>query len=96
MSTTTDFIAELVRAANEVHLLAPAERRRLLERAAAVIAAQRELLELRDKVVPPSRGVVSDLDAMKQHAREGADVVVRSVLLLCAEEIRRLRILARE
>jgi len=71
MSTTTDFIAELVRAANEVHLLSPAERRRLLERAAAVIAAQREILDLRDKVVPPIRGVVSDLDAMKQHAREG-------------------------
>lgn len=96
MTTTTDFIAELVRAANEVHLLGPAERRRLIERAAATIAAQRELLDLHDKVVPLSRGVVSDLEGMKQHAPEGPDVVVGSVLLLCAEEIRRLRILARD
>tara|TARA_R110002020_G_scaffold170523_2_gene360271 strand:- start:658 stop:858 length:201 start_codon:yes stop_codon:yes gene_type:complete len=65
-------------------------------RAAATIAAQRELLELKDKVVPLCHGVVSDLDAMRRHAGEGPDVVVGAVLLQCAEEIRRLRILARE
>jgi hypothetical protein len=96
MSTTTDFIAELIRAANEVHLLAPLERKRLVDRAAATIAAQRELLEFRDKVVPLSHGVVSDLENMRRHTAEGPDVVVASVLSLCAEEIRRLRILAGE
>lgn len=58
-----------------------------MSRGRGIGTAQR--LVLRDKVVPLSRGVVSDLTAMKQHAPEGP------VLLACAEEIRRLRILAR-
>jgi hypothetical protein len=37
MSATTDFIAELVRAANEVHKLSYFEKRRLLERAITTI-----------------------------------------------------------
>ena len=47
MSATTDFIAELIRAANEIYLLTPLERVRLIERAVATIQAQRELLAMR-------------------------------------------------
>ncbi|WP_105435672.1 hypothetical protein [Neorhizobium tomejilense] len=42
MSSTTDFIAELVRAANEVEKLNPAEARRLLNRAVNTIRYMRE------------------------------------------------------
>ena len=96
MCNTTSFVAELVRAANEVHLLTLGERRRLIERAAATIAAQRKLLEVRRNVAPLSRGMVADLDTMMRDAPEGPDALVALTLLLCAEEIRRLRILAGE
>ncbi|HEV7437273.1 MAG TPA: hypothetical protein VGO22_20770 [Pseudorhizobium sp.] len=44
MSSTTDFISELVRAANEAEKLQAYETRRLLERAVATIRAMRETI----------------------------------------------------
>lgn len=48
MSSTTDFIAELFRAANQIETLTSFERVRLTERAAATIQAQRDLLAHRE------------------------------------------------
>ncbi|MBB4351814.1 hypothetical protein [Aliirhizobium cellulosilyticum] len=52
MSQTTDFVAELIYAANTIDDVMPFERRRLLERSMAIVAAQRELLERRGNIVP--------------------------------------------
>ena len=68
MSTTTDFIAELIRAANEIHTLTSVERVRLIERAAATIQAQRDLLTMRERIIPLSRDVTADLGKLKQEA----------------------------
>ncbi|WP_281978559.1 hypothetical protein [Pseudorhizobium flavum] len=93
MSTTTDFIAELIRAANEIDALTPSERVRLIERAAATIQAQRDLLAMRERVVPLSFDVTANLDEMKHLAPELPELLSAVVMLKCADEIRRLRIL---
>lgn len=93
MSTTTDFTAELIRAANEIYSLTPLERIRLIERAAATIQAQRDLLAVRERVVPLSFDITSDLEDMKKGAPELPEVLSAVVMLKCADEIRRLRIL---
>lgn len=54
MSTTTEFIAELVRAANEVHKLQAREKRRLLERAIITIR------DMREEIGIPSSGTAAD------------------------------------
>ena len=93
MSTTTDFIAELIRAANEIHTLTSVERVRLIERAAATIQAQRDLLTMRERIIPLSRDVTADLGKLKQEAPNLPELLSAVVMLKCADEIRRLRIL---
>jgi hypothetical protein len=93
MSTTTNFISELIRAANEIHTLTAIERTRLIERAAATIQAQRDMLAMRDRVVPLSFDVTADLGKLKQEASGLPEVLSAVVMLKCADEIRRLRIL---
>lgn len=93
MSSTTDFIAELIRAANEIHLLAPVECLRLIERAAATMQAQRDLLATRERVVPLSFDVTADLERLKQEASNLPEVLSAVVMLKRADEIRRLHIL---
>lgn len=93
MSTTTEFIAELIRAANEIDALTPFERVRLIERAAATIQAQRDLLAMRERVVPLTFDVTANLDEMKHLAPELPELLSAVVMLKCADEIRRLRIL---
>lgn len=92
MSSTTDFIAELVRAANEVEKLGGKEIRRLLDRSVAVI------LEMREKIgIPPSKttsNAVIDLQATEFPLMRGAATVeeVRAALLDAAGMIRDLHI----
>lgn len=93
MSSTTDFTAELFRAANQIETLTPSERVRLIERAAATIQAQRDILATRERVVPISFGVTADLKWMKAQAPTMPEVLSAVVMLKCADEIRRLRIL---
>lgn len=95
MSQTTDFTAELFEAANRVDAVSPFERRRLIERAAAVIAAQRELLRLRGNLVPLEPDFLKEMGKLAEMAggRNGVDVLISTGFLMLAEEIRRLRIL---
>lgn len=93
MSSTTDFIAELIRAANEIHSVTPVESLRLIERAAAAIQAQRDLLAIGGRVVPLSFDVTADLEKLKRAAPILPEVLSAVVMLKCADEIRRLRIL---
>lgn len=95
MSQTTDFTAELFKAANRLDVVSPFERRRLIERAVAVIAAQRELLKLRGDIVPIEPDFLKEMGKLAEMAGgdNGVDVLISAGLLILAEEIRRLRIL---
>ena len=66
---------------------------RMIERAAATIQAQRDLLAMRERLVPLSVDMTADLEKMKAHAPELPEVLSALVMLKCADEIRRLRIL---
>jgi hypothetical protein len=91
MSTTTDFIFELFRAANEVGRLDNFQRRRLLDRAVSTIR------EGRDEVgIPPSNAAldaVIDLQTMAASIDRRSDDDVRAALLDAADMIRDLKIL---
>jgi len=90
MTATTDFIAELVRAANEVAKLQPMERGRLLKRAIATIR------NMRDIVGFPTSGSAADsliaMAALAGSAGSMPDADVRAALLEAAGMIRDLRI----
>ncbi|OCJ15292.1 hypothetical protein A6U87_24380 [Rhizobium sp. AC44/96] len=96
MTQTTDFITELIVAANQISAVTPFERRRLLERAVATTKALRELLLLSKKVVPISAGLQRDIEGMVCEAETAPEVLMAAVLLMAADEIRQLRILAHE
>jgi hypothetical protein len=90
MTATTDFIAELVRAANEVEKLPPVERGRLLQRAIATIR------DMRDVVGFPVSGSAADsliaMGALAGSVGNRPDADVRAGLLEAAGMIRDLRI----
>ncbi|CAN7632523.1 hypothetical protein [Pararhizobium sp. LjRoot238] len=90
MTATTDFIAELVRAANEVAKLPPMERGRLLKRAIATIR------NMRDIVGFPTCGSAADslkaIGALAGSTGSRPDADVRAALLEAAGMIRDLRI----
>ncbi|CAN7504638.1 hypothetical protein [Pararhizobium sp. LjRoot238] len=90
MTATTDFIAELFRAANEVGKLTVDEKRRLMKR------GMRTIRELRlETGIRPSRTgrdalLAIQIDALQTEAR--SDDEIRAVLLDLADMIRTLKI----
>lgn len=97
MSQTTDFISELIYAANTIADVTPFERRRLLERGMAIAAAQRELLELRGDIVPLQPGFMQDMAKLAETAgrENGIEILIGAGMLMLANEIRRLRLLSK-
>ncbi|WP_455271200.1 hypothetical protein [Rhizobium herbae] len=90
MSDTTDFIAELIRAANEVGKLGAYEKRRLLERAVATIS------EGRNRVgIPPSKtaaDAVIDLQTLAASIDSSSDDEAKAGLLDAVDMIRTIKI----
>jgi hypothetical protein len=97
VSQTTDFISELIYAANTIADVTPFERRRLLERGMAIAAAQRELLELRGDIVPLQPGFMQDMAKLAETAgrENGIEILIGAGMLMLANEIRRLRLLSK-
>ncbi|TCL63273.1 hypothetical protein [Rhizobium sp. BK251] len=96
MTRTTDFVAELIRAANEIDKLTPLECHRLLDRAASTKWALRDLLDATGKVVPIERGIGREQPQLSAMLHNIPDEIVAHALLHAADEIRRLRILVHE
>jgi hypothetical protein len=92
MSSTTDFIAELVRAGNDVDKLQPKEIRRLLDRAATTIQDLRE--QIHRWPSPNVRDAVSGLEGAAVAAGSGnsADEDAKAALLDAATMIRDLHV----
>jgi hypothetical protein len=86
LSTTTDFIAELVRAANEVDKLATLEKGRLLQRSTVIIRDGRN-----EVGIPPADGVI-DLQTVAASIDRRSDDEVKAALLDAADMIRTLKI----
>jgi hypothetical protein len=92
LSSTNDFIAELVRAANEVEKLSEFERQRLLARAVTAIRDMRETIGIPSALVHADK--IIDLQVMV--AAIGAEAKtseeVRAAILASAAMIRDLHI----
>lgn len=97
MSQTTDFVAELIYAANTIDDVTPFERRRLLERGMAIVAAQRELLEMRGNIVPLQPDFMQAMAKLAEIAGRdnGIEILIAVGMLNLADEIRRLRVLCK-
>ena len=90
MSTTTDFIAELFRAGNEVVKLNAFEKRRLLERAVTTIYELRGQKKISG--AEAGHDVATEIDLVAKQVNTMPDAVVSVTLLEAAEVIRTLRI----
>ncbi|WP_085043874.1 hypothetical protein [Ensifer aridi] len=91
MSLTTDFIAELIRAANEADKLTPFEVKRLLNRSVATIRDMREQTGIRGN--HRAKDVVIDLQVAAARAESLSSAEIRDALLDAADIIRTLKIL---
>ncbi len=90
MNSATDFISELIRAANEIRKLTALERGRLLQRSIVMIR------DGRDQVgIPPSKTAADaliDLQTVAASIDRLSDNEVKAALLDAAEMIRTLKI----
>ncbi|TCR72222.1 hypothetical protein [Rhizobium sp. BK376] len=93
MTPTTNFVAELYRAANEIDRLTTVEKRRLLVRAAHTIVDMEELLG--NVADHRSHRLATELLALSDMVLDGVwDVLISHGFLEAADAIRRLKILA--
>ncbi|URK87734.1 hypothetical protein LP421_07805 [Rhizobium sp. RCAM05350] len=90
MSTTTDFITELYRAANEVGKLTPFEKRRLIERAVTSIHEGRQQVGIAPRKTEPDK--VIDLQTVAASIASAPDVLISHAMLEAADMIRTLKI----
>jgi hypothetical protein len=90
MSATTDFISELVRAANELGKLDSFQRRRLLDRAVVTIRDGRAQVGIQpSKIVADA---VIDLQTIAASIERRSDDAVKAALLHAADMIRTIKI----
>ncbi|MCF6367242.1 hypothetical protein [Rhizobium halophilum] len=92
MSNTTDFIAELVRAANEVERLTEIERGRLFERSVTTIRAMRETVSIQSAQADADKIVELQVMVAIRGTRTKDPSEVRDALLTAAGMIRDLHI----
>ena len=93
MSTTTHFISELVRAANEVERLTGYERQRLFERAVATIKDMRETIGIPSAQADADKIVQLQFMVAIRGVRARDPDEVREALLTAAGMIRDLHII---
>ncbi|TCU24565.1 hypothetical protein EV130_106157 [Rhizobium azibense] len=90
MTSTNDFIAEIIRAANRVEKLSTSERRLLLQRAVEAIH------KLRERTGIPSSNTnhdaIFDLQAIEVTVERRKTGEIKTALLLAADMIRTLHI----
>jgi hypothetical protein len=89
MSGTTDFISELVRAANKVGKLTPAERVKLMVRGARTIREMRLMTGIRSDT---RRDALNDVEIAALKSEKGSHEDAQNVLLEMADMIRTLKI----
>lgn len=94
MTATTDFIAELYRAANEVKKITPFETRRLIERAVATIRDLREQVIAAAPVGPTD--VLEEIEAVGRNIAIEPDQLVAHAMLEAADMIRTLKTMQNE
>lgn len=90
MSSTTEFISELIRAANEVDKLALLEKGRLLQRSIVIIRDGRDQVSIAPST--SAADAVIDLQTVAASIDRRSDDEVKAALLDAADVIRTLKI----
>lgn len=90
MSSTTEFISELIRAANEVDKLALLEKGRLLQRSIVIIRDGRDQVSIAPST--SAADAVIDLQTVAASIDRRSDDEVKAALLFAADVIRTLKI----
>ncbi|MFB9952074.1 hypothetical protein ACFFP0_24765 [Rhizobium puerariae] len=93
MSTITDFVAELVRAANEIDKLGDFEKRRLLERSVTTIRDMRDEVGIRQSRTTADAVIDLQTTAAALYQGKRSSEEVKAALLHAAEMIRALKII---
>lgn len=91
MTSTTDFIAELIRAANRIEMLTDPEKRRLMDRGIRTIREMRVETGVRTST-SKTRDVLNSLEVACLKAETGTADEVKAVLLQIADMMRTLKI----
>lgn len=89
MSTTTDFISELIRATNEIGKVSVGERMKLMSRGSRTIREMRLQTGVRHG---PGKDALNDLEIAARKCEKGSDDDAKAVLLGMAAMIRTLKI----
>ena len=92
MSSTTDFITELYRTANEVGKLTAFEKRRLIERAARTVKQMRVQIALSSLPRRDGQDVLVDIATVGAEIASAPNQIVSHPLLEAADLIRTLKI----
>ena len=93
MSNVTDFVAELLRAANRVDRLGDLEKRRLLERAVTTIRDMRDEVGIRQSRTTADAVIDLQTTAAAIYRGSRSNDEVKAALLHAAEMIRALKII---
>lgn len=94
MTSATDLITELVRAANNIGRIEHGQRRRLIERADETIREMR--IETGEPASPHERDLVIDIFTIGSHADDQPDTNCARAMLDAADLIRTLHIVLDE
>ncbi|MCF1467513.1 hypothetical protein FS764_11390 [Agrobacterium vitis] len=92
MNTTSNFIAEIVRAANEVDRLGETEKRRLIDRAVVTIRDMRQTIGIEGQRVAKDSLIGLQIVSAAVSAGQAPDDKVKAALLEAAGMIRDLHI----
>jgi hypothetical protein len=90
MSVTSDFVRELLAAANQIEVVSTSESMRLIERAASTIKDQRERLRTVGNILPLTQDITADLPKLLEHFDAMPSQLIGVTLIKCADEIIRL------
>ncbi|OCJ04441.1 hypothetical protein A6U87_16550 [Rhizobium sp. AC44/96] len=94
MSIISDFVVELIRATNQVHLVTPFERRRLIARGLGTIADLRHSLDERGVVTTMSSRILKEVATLLDEPDDTPAEIFGVALMVLADEINKLSKLA--
>ncbi|OWV98665.1 hypothetical protein ATY81_26940 [Rhizobium sp. R72] len=89
-STTSDFVAELVRAVNQIHRLKPSDRKELISRGVVNIRDLRLTLDESGAATPMASRALEEADALIAEMDDTPDELVAAAFMVLCNEINTL------
>ncbi|MDP9809415.1 hypothetical protein J2W42_002263 [Rhizobium tibeticum] len=90
ISTTSDFVSELVRAVNQIHVLTPNERKELVARGIASIRELRLTLDESGADTPMTSRTLSEVETLIAEMDDTPNELVAAAFVVLCDEINKL------